>query len=332
MTPTAMAGPRFVSAGEALTDLIRQEDGYWLARAGGAPWNVARVMAAFGIASAFAGGVGRDNFGNDIAALSKESGLDLRFLQRHDKPSLLAIVHETSPPRYYFIGTDSADLAFDPALLPHGWARSCEWLHCGGISLAREPLCGRLIGLLESAKAAGAKISFDPNFRNLMTAAYDETLARVAGMADVIKVSDEDLRGLFRTSDEAHALRQLKAFNPKAVILLTRGAAGAELHADGRILRQACTSVEIADTVGAGDASIGGLLYSLMNHPDADWAAHLRYAVAAGTAACLQPGAAPPSLAAVESVLEKMDRQLILKSHHEGSFSPRPSTARGEGD
>jgi len=44
-------------------------------------------------------------------------------------------------------------------------------VHCGGISLAREPLCSRLIVLLEDAKAAGARVSFDPNFRNLMTPA-----------------------------------------------------------------------------------------------------------------------------------------------------------------
>ncbi len=306
MTPTRTAVPRFISAGEALTDLIRQADGYWLARAGGAPWNVARVMARFGIPSAFAGSVSRDNFGDEIAALSKEAGLDARFLQQHDKPSLLAIVHETSPPRYYFIGTDSADLAFNPELLPNDWTRSCEWLHCGGISLAREPLRDRLIGMLESAKAAGARISFDPNFRNLMTAAYDATLARVAGVADVIKVSDEDLRGLFRTRDEDAALAQLKALNPHAAVLLTRGAEGAELHVGGQRLHQASPSVDIVDTVGAGDASIGGLLFSLMNRPGADWQAHLRYAVAAGTAACMHAGASPPALAAVEAVLAKM--------------------------
>lgn len=303
----AQPAPRFVSAGEALTDLIRQESGYWLARAGGAPWNVARVMAGFSIPSAFAGSVSCDNFGDEIAALSREAGLDMRFLQQHDKPSLLAIVHETSPPRYYFIGADSADLAFDPSVLPRDWIRSVEWVHCGGISLAREPLCSRMIGLLEDAKAGGARVSFDPNFRNLMTPAYDTTLARVARLADVIKVSDEDLRGLFRTRNPQSALEQLKALNPLAVVLLTLGAEGAELHVDGRRLHQACPRVEIADTVGAGDASIGGLLYSLMHRPDAGWSAHLRRAVAAGTAACLQPGAAPPALAAVENVLAKMD-------------------------
>ncbi len=296
-----------MSAGEALTDFIRQENGYWLARAGGAPWNVARVVAGLGISSAFAGSVSRDNFGDELAALSRTSGLDMRFLQQHEKSPLLAIVHETSPPRYYFIGTDSADLAFDPALLPHEWARSVEWLHCGGISLTREPLRGRLIGLLENAKAAGAKVSFDPNFRNLMTASYDATLVRVAGLADVIKVSDEDLRGLFRTRDEAGALAQLKALNPQAVVMLTLGAQGAELHAGAQRLHQACPTVEIADTVGAGDASIGGLLCSLITRPGADWSTHLRYAVATGTAACLRPGAAPPTPVEVESVLAKMD-------------------------
>ena len=313
---TEQPAPRFVSAGEALTDLIRQADGCWLARAGGAPWNVARVMAGFGISSAFAGSVSRDNFGDEIAALSREAGLDTRFLQQHDKASLLAIVHETSPPQYYFIGSDSADLAFDPQQLPRDWVRSVEWVHCGGISLAREPLSSRLIGLLEGAKAAGARVSFDPNFRNLMTPAYDKTLARVARLADVIKVSDEDLGGLFRTRDLDGALAQLKALNPQAIVLLTRGADGAQLHANGKCLHQASPRIEISDTVGAGDASVGGLLWSFMNHQDADHAVHLRYAVAAGSAACMQSGAAPPPLTTVEAVLAEMDG-IEPKTYHE---------------
>ena len=42
--------------------------------------------------------------------------------------------------------------------------------------------------------------------------------------------------GLFRTRDLDGALAQLKALNPRAVILLTRGAEGAELHANGKRL------------------------------------------------------------------------------------------------
>lgn len=298
--------PRFVCAGEALTDFIRTGPDAWISRAGGAGWNVARVVATLGIPSAFAGAVSRDRFGDELAKLSEEAGLDPRFLQRIGKAPLIAMVHETSPPQYFFVGSDSADLAFQPSLLPEGWLNHAEWLHLGCISLAREPLSGKLLRLLDAAKAAGRKISFDPNYRNIMTGAFDATLRHVAERADVIKVSDEDLRGLFRTADVARGFARLRELNPTAPILLTRGAEGAEMHVGSRVLRQTTPKIDAVDTVGAGDASVGGLLYSLMTWPDADWQAHLKFAVATGTAACLQAGAAPPGLASVTGLLQRM--------------------------
>jgi fructokinase len=298
--------PRFVSAGEALTDFIRTGPDAWISRAGGAGWNVARVMATLGIPSAFAGAVSTDRFGDELAGLSLEAGLDMRFLQRIGRAPLLAMVHETSPPEYFFVGSDSADLAFEPKLLPDGWLARTEWLHLGGISLAREPLARKLQGLLDPAKSAGCKISFDPNYRNIMTDAFDPVLRYVAGRADVIKVSDEDLRGLFRTSDTAEGLARLRGLNPSAPILLTRGAQGAEMHVASNVLRRRPPEIKVVDTVGAGDASLGGLLYSLMTEPEAGWDAHLKFAVATGTAACLHAGAMPPGLAAVTGLLQGM--------------------------
>lgn len=57
------------------------------------------------------------------------------------------------------------------------------------------------------------------------------------------------------------------------------------------------------DTVGAGDASIAALLYSLMQRSDQAPVQHLRFAVAGGAAACLAAGAHAPSLAAIERLL-----------------------------
>lgn len=298
--------PRFVSAGEALTDFIRTGTDSWLSRAGGSDWNVARVVATLGIPSAFAGSVSLDRFGDELTDLGRAAGLDMRFLQRAAKPPLLAIVHQTNPPRYFFVGEDSADLAFDPALLPPDWLLHAEWVHFGCISLAREPLAGKLLRVLDAAKAAGCRVSFDPNYRNIMTAEFDETLRYVAARADVIKVSDEDLLALFRVAEPAEGLARLRALNPAAAILLTRGVAGAEMHVAGRVLRQSSPAIEVADTVGAGDASVGGLLYSLMTDPAAEWDLHLRFAVATGTAACLESGAVPPTLASVQKLLTRM--------------------------
>ena len=56
-------------------------------------------------------------------------------------------------------------------------------------------------------------------------------------------------------------------------------------------------AVTVVDTVGAGDCSLGGLLCSLLQAPDADWGEHLRAAMAAGAGACLASGARPPEAA-----------------------------------
>ena len=297
--------PAFVSAGEALTDMLRTGSDQWSSQVGGSTWNVARVMARLGVPSAFAGAVSLDVFGDALAGANDAAGLDRRFLQRYARSPLLAIVHELHPPTYYFIGDDSADLHFDAAQLPQGWMQGAQWVHFGGISLAREPLAGKLVALAEELKAAGVRISYDPNFRVMMDERYDATLARMTALADVVKVSDEDLAGLFRHDDIDASFALLRSWNPQASFLYTRGAAGAALYRGEQVWQAAPPQIEVVDSVGAGDASIGGLLYSLMYRPEVDGGEHLRFAVAAGAGACLAAGGSPPSVELVESLAER---------------------------
>lgn len=296
--------PEFVSAGEALTDLIAESGQQrWASQVGGSTWNVARTMAALEVPTAFAGAISRDVFGQQLFAASEAARLDLRFLQRLDKSPLLAIVHEIDPPTYFFVGDDSADLHFDAALLPAGWQQACRWAHFGGISLARQPLAGKLIALAEQLKAAGVRISYDPNFRLLMDERYDATLARMTALADVVKVSEEDLAGLFRTDDVDGAFARLRAFNPQAAYLYTKGAGGASLHIGGDSWEAAAPKIEVIDTVGAGDASIAALAYSMLRHAGRSPLEHLRFSVCAGAGACLGAGASPPSVGLIESLM-----------------------------
>ena len=179
----------------------------------------------------------------------------------------------------------------------------CKWVHFGGISLAREPLAGKLVALAEQLKQQGVRISFDPNYRLLMDERYDATLARMTALADVIKVSEEDLAGLFRSDDIEAGFATLRAWNPGATYLYTKGADGAELHIGDDRWQLPAPRIEVVDSVGAGDASIAALAYSMLHHPHYGPLQHLRFAVAAGAAACLAAGAAPPSLAAIEALL-----------------------------
>ncbi len=297
--------PEFVAAGEALTDMIvdAPDGAAWRAVAGGSTWNVARAMAALGAPSAFAGAISRDVFGRTLWRASEDAGLDLRFLQRNNASPLLAVVHQTSPPDYFFIGSDSADLQFDPLALPQGWMDKVRWVHFGGISLAREPLASRLVALAGRLRERGVRISYDPNYRNLMTRAYDPILRRMTELADVIKVSDEDLVGLFRSTDIASSFDTLRSWNRQATVLYTRGEAGASLHVGEAQWQAGAPPITVVDTVGAGDASIAGLAYSLTYRQHLAPPAHLHFAIAAGAAACCAAGATPPTLDAVVRLL-----------------------------
>ena len=304
--------PRFVAIGEALTDLICLGGEQWISKTGGSTWNVARAVAACGVSSAFAGAISRCCFGDALWSASEQAGIDLRFLQRTGHSPLMAIVYQTDPPRYFFIGDDSADLHFDPEQLPAGWRQSAEWAHFGGISLAREPLASRLVALAGELRAQGMRISYDPNYRNLMQTGYRPVFEAMCRLADVIKLSDEDLAGLMPHGTPSQMLVEVRQWNPEAWWLYTEGAKGATLLTPEGSWRAAAPNVTVVDTVGAGDASIAALVASRLDWPDRSPAQHLATAVAAGSAACQHAGATPPTFEAIETLMGRI-KTVVLK-------------------
>ena len=296
--------PRYVVFGEALTDMLRQEDGRWLSVPGGACWNVARVGAKLGVPTAFAGAVSNDLFGEQLDNEGTAAGLDRRFLQRINAAPLLAMVASQHPPQYFFIGNDSADLHFDPMQLPQGWREAAEIVHFGGISLMRKPLSTKLVAEAIATKAAGKRIAFDPNFRSMAaTADYAETFRAIASIATYIKISDDDLLGIFPKLKPAEGLATLREIAPTAQILLTRGAMGMTLFSGKEVVEQAAFTVFVEDTVGCGDAAMGGWMASVLLHPTADNAVHLQVSAATAALAATRAGPYPPSAEEVDALL-----------------------------
>ncbi|RJF73337.1 carbohydrate kinase [Deinococcus cavernae] len=302
MTLPSRPLPLIVSAGEALTDLVTAGGHTWHAHTGGAGWNVARACARLGVPTAFAGAVGRDNFGDDLYRASLDAGLDPRFLQQVEAPTLLAVVYRQDPPAYRFLGENSADLHFDPTRLPGGWLAAARWLHLGGISLARWPLADTLLGMMEAARAAGVKISFDPNARLAHHHPdYPTVFRAVLRRADLIKLSDEDMAFFFPGEPEADVVAFIRGENAHAPLVVTRGAQGATLYTSAR-LDLPTYPVTVKDTVGAGDALCAGLLSSATQHPQADWTTHLEVGLRAAACACAHAGAYAPTQADLQAL------------------------------
>jgi fructokinase len=132
--------------------------------------------------------------------------------------------------------------------------------------------------------------------------AYLARLERVLARADVVKLSEEDLRWLMPGRSLEQAVATLLDGGP-ACAIVTAGADGAVVvMREGPVVRVPAAPARVIDTIGAGDAFVGALIawWSAHRLGRADWsdasavvdAAQFAVYVAART--CERPGADPP--------------------------------------
>lgn len=286
---------RVLVFGGALMDFVPEGE-RWLARAGGSAWNVARCLAALGAQASFVGTLGRDPFGEQLWAEGQAAGLDLRFAGRVDAPTALSVIHP-APHGYAFYAQGGADSAFMG--VPEAAWLGAQAAYFGGVTLLRAP--APFLACAREAGARGLPLLLDLNHRTAYAQAGRQALRDYLPYTTLLKLSDEDLAGLLPEFSEAEALAWLFQQRPGLSVLLTRGAAGAELISAQTLHHHPGFPVALADSVGAGDASAAGWLWAtLTHHPDP-----LAFALACGAVACTRRGAHAPGLAEVQRLQEE---------------------------
>jgi fructokinase len=308
-----MNGPRIVSLGEALVDLIGDPLSGYRALPGGSPLNAAVAAARLGVSTAMLTRFSRDAFGDHLRAHLQRAGVDLSLAQLGDDPTSLAVVtlDAAGGARYAFYREGSADVGFDPQPRPQLPAS----VSVGNVSLSLllPPARDAYFDIVrESGRAGSARVQWllDPNARPALwpdPSAFARELERWTPLIDVIKVSDEDLSALHVSEAEATA-RWLAA--GVSAVAVTAGAQGARLHwRGGPPIAVAGRSVSVMDTVGAGDTFTAGLTTGLVAVGSArelgaaEWRALLTRAVAAATLTCTRAGADPPQAAELAALL-----------------------------
>jgi len=248
-----------VVAGEALVDLVVGSDGSVISALGGAPFNTARTCGRLGAEVCFAGAVSNDRFGTLLAAELEASGVGLDPVQRVDAPTTLAAAEIDElgvvAYRFYVAGT-SAPALVNPAMPP-----TVDVLVTGGLGLVLEPMA-TTIEQIVSAADEETLVFLDVNCRPLVIddrERYVTGVDRVAERSDVVKVSDEDLDYLHPGLDVRSAAERFLRLGP-SVVLVTRGAEGVNVVSQGDMREVPVDSVDVVDTIGAGDAFGGGFL------------------------------------------------------------------------
>ncbi len=307
-----------VICGEALVDFTPARcgdaEGY-LPRPGGSPYNVAIGLARLEVPAAFLGRISHDAFGRRLRGHLAASGVDLRYLRAGREPTTLAFVHAAGggEPEFSFYGEGAADRHLLPEHLPPAFPPDVAALHFGSLSLVLEPGASTLCSLLHR-EHGGRLISLDPNIRPGLIpdpAAHRRRLLELIARADVVKVSRADLTWLCSGEAAEHAAMRWKAMGP-ALVVVTLGPEGALALGAAGTIRVPGASVDVVDTVGAGDAFTAGLLAWLHHRgrltrdglrrlsPD-DLAAALRYANRVAAMTCTRAGADPPRRKEVEA-------------------------------
>jgi fructokinase len=260
----------YLVCGEALFDFFSENDASGLASkvnfkaiAGGSPFNVAVGLRRLGVDAALLTGLSTDYLGRRLLQVLQDEGVCQDYLLDFAAPTTLAMVAvgANGSPQYSFRGEGCADRQLQLEHLPT-LGPEVRGLHIGSFSLVVQPIADTLLALVrrESGKRL---ISLDPNVRLNPEPDIDlwrNRIATLVELADLIKVSDEDLHLLYPGQDPAQVIDGWLQHRCQ-LVFLTRGGEGASVfsRAHGSWSTPA-SAVKIVDTVGAGDTFQAALI------------------------------------------------------------------------
>ncbi len=268
--------------GEALIDMICSDRGSRLAdgqnflkKAGGAPANVAAAIAALGGKVDMAAKVGKDPFGQHLIDLLNEMGVSTQWMIQDPNSfttfAFVSLMEDGERDFYFNRGADGQLSVSDLADLN---LSEYSIVHFGSATgFLPGPLQATYLDLLNKAKAAGALISFDPNYRHLLfpnnTNSFITQSWHFIQACDFFKLSDEEamlITGLDTVQAAADALRA----KTKAIFAITLGKEGTLLSTNQGTELIGSIPITPIDATGAGDAFVGAVLYQLLDTKAAD--------------------------------------------------------------
>jgi fructokinase len=299
----------------------------YVARPGGNALNVAVAAGRLGAPVRLMARLGTGPLAVNLRRHAELSRVDLAGFVDASEPVSLAVVGlaPDGSADYGFHVLGAADWQWtDEELLGVLPART-GILHVGSISSWTAPGADAIARLVDRLHAEGdTLISVDPNIRPMLAdgpvgatlgnteAVVRSRLDRLIGLADVVKVSAEDLAWLEDPSDLDDAAQRWAGRGP-ALVLLTDGGAPLRVARPGRpVFHREIPVVTVADTVGAGDSLAAGLLSGLLDAgvtsraaleavPDERLLALVDDAALVAALNCTRVGADPPTRAELDA-------------------------------
>lgn len=266
-----------IALGELLIDFTmngqsEQGNNMFEACPGGAPCNVLALLNKMGKKTAFIGKVGKDQFGTLLRDTITEAGIDASNLMVDENVNTtLAFVH-TFPDgdrEFSFYRNPGADMMLTADEVNPEVVKDTKVFHFGTLSMTHEGVREATKKAVETAKANGCLVSFDPNLRPPLWSSLDlakEQMEYGFGKCDILKISDNEIQFVSGKEDYDEGIAYLQETYNIPLILLTMGKDGSRAYYKGMRVERPGFSVKAIETTGAGDTFCGSSLNYLVDH------------------------------------------------------------------
>ena len=266
-----------IALGELLIDFTingqsEQGNNMFEACPGGAPCNVLALLNKMGKKTAFIGKVGKDQFGALLRDTITEAGIDASNLMVDENVNTtLAFVH-TFPDgdrEFSFYRNPGADMMLTADEVNPEVVKDTKVFHFGTLSMTHEGVSEATKKAVETAKANGCLVSFDPNLRPPLWSSLDlakEQMEYGFGKCDILKISDNEIQFVSGKEDYDEGIAYLQETYNIPLILLTMGKDGSRAYYKGMRVERPGFSVKAIETTGAGDTFCGSSLNYLVDH------------------------------------------------------------------
>ena len=238
---------------------------------GGAPFNVARHLKAFGRNPVLLSRVGNDDLGRNVLGTMEQSGMDASGIQfdRHHPTGQVKVHLEEGGHRFEILPEQAYDFIHSAVARMVRLPLDPTLIYYGTLAQRHEVSRRALVTLLRSTDAAKF---LDVNLR---TPWYDEkTLRSALQNADIVKLNAEELDVLagmltlpgHRPQDRVMEL--MRQFDLEQVVV-TCGAEGAwQMSHTGKVTEAVASNrgATVVDTVGAGDGFAAVYILGALRH------------------------------------------------------------------
>jgi sugar/nucleoside kinase (ribokinase family) len=265
-----------IAIGEALCEVMRTRVDDPLDRPSefvgpfpsGAPAIFADQAARLGHRVGFVGAVGDDDFGSCLLGRLQSDGLDIAHCPRvPDRATGVAFVTYFSSGDRRFLYHIAHAAAGRMPDLDRAYFDGVGFLHICGSSLSvSEEMRRKCYQAVELTRAAGGRVSFDPNLRPELLGG-EEALRRICApvlsASHIVLPSGDEAQLLSGKTGAEAACRALLDLGPE-IIALKRGAEGCTIYTPDDAVVAPAFQVQAVDPTGAGDCFDAGFVVGVL--------------------------------------------------------------------